>query len=116
MVKRDTELSVFLEGPAVDLDTNHLERGLRPIPMGRKNWNFCWTEKGAEHVGIIQSLVATCKIHGVNVMDYLIDALQRVSIHPSHRVEELTPRRWKDLFNDCRLTSFVHCRGDRDAH
>ena len=25
------------------LDTNHLERALRVIPMGKKNWNFCWT-------------------------------------------------------------------------
>lgn len=116
MVKREKELSVFLHNPAVALDTNHLERGLRPIPLGRKNWNFCWTEIGAEQVGIIQSLVATCKIHDINVTDYLIDVLQRVSIHPSHRVEELTPRRWKDLFSDCRLTSFVHCQGDRHAH
>jgi len=50
-------LRVFLEDPDVPMDTNHLEREIRPIPLGRKNWMFCWTELGAEHVGIIQSLI-----------------------------------------------------------
>jgi len=35
----------------VPIDTNHLERGLRVIPMGRKAWLFCWTELGAKQVG-----------------------------------------------------------------
>ena len=59
-------LSVFLEDPAVLPDTNHLESALRPIPMGRRNWLFCWTELGAEHVGIIQSLITTCKLQAVD--------------------------------------------------
>nr|WP_306800335.1 IS66 family transposase [Endozoicomonas sp. YOMI1] len=43
--KRETELQVYLNDPTVAIDTNHLERGLRCIPMGRKNWMFCWTEE-----------------------------------------------------------------------
>jgi len=58
--------SVYLCDSAVPIDTNHLERALRPIPMGRKNWLFCWTEVGAEYVGKIQSLLATCRLHGIN--------------------------------------------------
>ena len=37
---------MFLEDPEVPVDTNHLERRLRPIPMGRCNWLFAWTELG----------------------------------------------------------------------
>jgi transposase len=59
---------------------------------------FSWTESGAEHVGIIQSLLVTCKLHGVNPYDYLVDVLQRVGSHPASRVEELTPRLWKERF------------------
>ena len=44
-------LEVYLTDPEVPIDTNHLERALRAIPMGRKNWLFCWTELGAKHVG-----------------------------------------------------------------
>ncbi|NIR32267.1 MAG: transposase, partial [Gammaproteobacteria bacterium] len=52
--------------PDVPIDTNHLERALRPIPMGRKAWLFCWTEVGAEYVAIIQSLLVTCRLQGVS--------------------------------------------------
>ena len=61
----------------------HLERGIRAIPMGRRNWLFCWTELGVEHVGIIQSLVSTCRMHEVNPYTWLIDVLQRITIHPA---------------------------------
>ena len=77
---REVELRVFLENPAVQLDTNHLERALRPIPMGRRNWLFCWTELGAEHVGIIQSLITTCRLQDINPYTYLTDVLLRVCL------------------------------------
>jgi hypothetical protein len=66
--------------------------------MGRKNWNFCWTELGAKHVGIIQSLIVTCRLHGIDPYTYLVDVLQRISEHPASRVTELTPRLWKEYF------------------
>ena len=97
--ERRTELKVFLTDPEVPIDTNHLERALRAIPMGKKNWLFCWTELGARQVGIIQSLIVTCRLHGINVYTYLIDVLQRVSIHPAKDVIDLTPRVWKEKFS-----------------
>lgn len=95
---RKAELEVFLGDPEVPLDTNHLERALRPIPMGRRNWLFCWTEVGAVQVGIIQSLITTCRLHGVDPYTYLVDVLQRIQTHPNKNIEELTPRVWKSLF------------------
>ncbi len=95
---RRVGLEIFLTDPDVPIDTNHLERALRVIPMGRKNWNFCWTELGAKHVGIIQSLIVTCRLHGIDPYTYLVDVLQRISEHPASRVTELTPRLWKQLF------------------
>jgi transposase len=86
-MKRQDELKVVLSDPDVPLDTNHLERALRIIPMGRKSWNFCWTV-GAEHARIIQNLLVTCKLHDVNPYEYLVDVLQRVNLHPSAKVEE----------------------------
>ena len=95
---RETALRVFLENPDVPLDTNHLERQIRAIPMGKKNWMFAWTELGAEHIGIIQSLICTCKLQGVNPYVYLVDVLQRINLHPAKQVEDLTPRAWKEKF------------------
>ncbi len=106
--KRRAALELFLSDPDLPLDTNHLERGLRVIPMGRKNWMFCWTELGAEHVGIMQSLIVTCRLHGIDPYTYLVDVLQRVGAHPASRVAELTPRLWKQHFAANPLRSALH--------
>ncbi len=106
--ERRKELMVFLGDEAVPIDTNHLERTLRPIPMGRRNWLFCWTEVGARHAGIVQSLLATCRLHGIDASIYLIDVLQRVGQHPASRVAELTPRLWKQHFAEQPLRSDLH--------
>jgi transposase len=97
---RHASLQVFLSDPQVPIDTNHLERGLRVIPTGKKNWLFCWTEIGAKRVGVIQSLLVTCRLQGVDAYVYLVDVLQRISEHPASRVIELTPREWKTRFSD----------------
>jgi len=97
-IERKVSLSVYLADPAVPIDTNHLERALRAIPMGRKNWLFCWTEVGAEYVGKIQSLLVTCRLHGVDPYTYFVDVLQRVSVTKASDVADLTPLRWKELF------------------
>jgi transposase len=102
---RTEALQVFLSDSEVPIDTNHLERALRPIPMGRKSWLFCWTELGAKQVGIIQSLLVTCKLHGIHPMTYLIDVLQRIDRHPASRIIELTPRLWKTQFAESPLRS-----------
>ena len=96
--ERRLGLEVFLSDPDVPIDTNHIERALRAIPMGRKSWLLCWTELGAKHVGIVQSLIVTCRLHGIDPYTYLVDVLQRVAQHPAARVAELTPRLWKEHF------------------
>ena len=98
--EREAGLRVFLSDPNVDLDTNDLERALRVIPMGRKNWLFCSSEVGAEHVATIQTLLATCRVHDVNPYRYLVDVLQRIDRHQASQVHELTPREWKKRFAD----------------
>ena len=87
----------------VCIDTNHLERALRVIPMGRKNHLFCWSELGAQQLGVLHTLTVTCKLHNINPYHYLVDVLQRVSQHPTKEVIDLSPRRWKVLFADKRL-------------
>jgi transposase len=103
--EREGALRVYLGDPTVAIDTNHLERALRTVPMGRKNWLFCWTEVGAEHVGILQSLLTTCRLQDINPYAYLVDVLQRVAIHPDKDIEALTPRVWKTRFADNPLRS-----------
>jgi transposase len=101
-------LEVYLTDPDVPIDTNHLERALRAIPMGRKAWLFSWTELGAKYVGIVQSLIVTCRLHQIDPYDYLVDVLQRVGQHPASQVDLLTPRLWKQHFAANPLRSALH--------
>jgi transposase len=106
--ERRLGLEVFLTDLDVPIDTNHLERALRVIPMGRKSWLFCWTELGAQQVGIVQSLIVTCRLHGIDPYTYLVDVLQRVSEQPATRVAELTPRLWKQHFAHAPMRSDLY--------
>ena len=103
--ERRSGLEVFLDDPEFAIDTNHLERALRPIPLGKRNWLFTSSEVGAQRVGIIQSLLVTCRLHEVDVYTYLVDVLQRISVHPANRAIELTPRMWKSRFADAPMRS-----------
>jgi len=60
---------------------------------------------GAKYVGIIQSLIVTCRLQGINPSIYLTDVLQRVSSWPAERMIELTPRLWKGTFAENPLIS-----------
>jgi transposase len=68
--------------------------------MGDKNFLIAWTELGAKHIGITQSLIATCRLQGISPSVYLTDVLQRLGQHPARDVIDLKPRRWKVLFAD----------------
>jgi transposase len=97
-LEREAGLRAFLHNPDVPLDTNQLEREIRPVAVGRKNWLFCWTEVGARQVGIIYSVLASCRLQGVDPYVYLVDVLQRIDTHPAGDVQLLTPRLWKEHF------------------
>jgi len=109
-LERREGLSVYLSDPDVPIDTNHLERALRPIPLGRKNWMFCWSEVGAEAVATLQSLIVTCRLHNIDPYDYLVDVLQRIDRHPAAEVHLLIPRSWKQRFANNPLRSDLHSR------
>lgn len=104
---RQEALKVFLQYPDVQIDTNHEEREIRSIAMGRKNWNFCWTEIGAQYVGVMQSLIRTCVLHQVNPYHYLVDVLQKIDLVKKKEVKLLTPRLWKIHFQHSRLRSDI---------
>jgi transposase len=75
-----------------------VERAIRPVAMGKPNWMFAGNEEGARRIGIIQSLLASCKLQGIDPRTWLIDVLQCVGCHPARQVHELTPRLWKHHF------------------
>jgi hypothetical protein len=77
--------------------TQHDKPPCRPL-LGGRNWLSACTEIGAQRVGVIQSLLVTRRLQGVDPHTYLVDVLQRISDHPASQVADLAPRLWKTTF------------------
>lgn len=89
-------LTRFLDDGRIELDTNPVERAMRPIALNRKNALFAGSDEGAEHWAILAILIECCKLHGANPAAYLEDVLTKlVAGHLNSRLEELTPWAWK---------------------
>ena len=76
--ERQIQLKVFLANPHVPIDTNHVERGLRVIPMGRKNTCFVG-QKSVRATGNTAKPDGYLPTSGSQPHQYLVDVLQRVS-------------------------------------
>lgn len=93
-VNNRKELRRFLEDAKLPLDNNFAERSLRIIAVGRKNFLFAGHVEGAQNLAILQSVVATCRLHGVNPYEYVKDVLVRIQTHPASRIDGLMPWAW----------------------
>jgi transposase len=93
------ELKVFLKNGRIPLDNNISERALRPVVLGRNNFLYFGSEKGAERGATFYSLVQSCAALGINPLEYLEDVLGRIDSHPNRRITELTPAGWKAVRN-----------------
>lgn len=84
----------FLDDGRLEFDTNPVENQIRPIALTRKNALFAGNEIGAENWAMLASPVATCKMSGVNPVDYLAETLRAIlDGHPGSRIEDLMPWR-----------------------
>jgi hypothetical protein len=86
----------FLDDGRIELDTNTVERAIRPITLGRKNHLFAGSDGGADRWAIVCSLITTAKLNDVEPLAYLNDVLERMSAgHPMSRLDELLPWNWR---------------------
>jgi hypothetical protein len=83
-ISRWEGLTRFLDDGRIEIDSNVVERSIRPIALSRKNALFAGSDGGAEHWAVIASLIQTCKLNGVEPLGYLADVLTRiVNGHPT---------------------------------
>ena len=61
-------LSAFLEDGRIELSNNRAENKIRPFIVGRKNWLFSDTSKGAKASAVVYSIVETAKANNLNVV------------------------------------------------
>jgi hypothetical protein len=85
----------FLDDGRIELDTNTVERAIRPITLGRKNHLFAGSDGGAQRWATVCSLITTAKLNDVEPYAYLKDVLDRMANgHSMRRLDELLPWNW----------------------
>lgn len=82
----------YLDDGRIEIDSNTVERSIRPIALTRKNALFAGHDEGAQGWAMIASLIETCKLNGVDPLAWMTDVLTKlVNLWPASRLPELMP-------------------------
>jgi transposase len=90
-------LGLFLEDGRVEIDSNTVERTIRPIKLGAKNHLFAGSDGGAQSWAVLASLIQTAKLNGVEPFAYLRDVLERIvsGQTKANELSSLLPWAWE---------------------
>lgn len=98
-------LTAFLKDGRLEIDNNRAERSIKPFVIGRKNFLFSNTPRGAEGSAIIYSIIETAKENGLkpyNYLEYLFEQLPIVDTTDDSIIDSLLP--WSEsLPESCRM-------------
>jgi len=87
----------FINDGRIEIDSNTIERSIRPIALNRKNALFAGSDAGAEHWATIASLIETAKLNDVEPLAYLADVITKiVNGHPNSQLDDLLPWAFAD--------------------
>jgi transposase len=88
-------LLLYLDDGRIEIDSNTVERSIRPLALSRKNALFGYRDAGGERWAILASLIETAKLTGINPEAWLTDVLARLAGgHRMRDIDDLLPWRW----------------------
>lgn len=94
MLRRWPSFTRFQGDGRICLSNNAAERALRCVPLGRKAWLFCGSDRGGERAAVLYTLIQTAKLNNVDPQVWLADVLARIADHPAQRLDQLLPWNW----------------------
>ncbi len=95
-LKRWAALTRYAETGDLPIDNNPVENSIRPIALGKKNWLFAGSERAGKRAAVIQTLLGTAKLNGLDPSAWLKDTLEKLPTWPNSRIDELLPLRFAD--------------------
>lgn len=95
---RWAELSNYLLDGNLEIDNNLIENAIRPLALGRKNYLFAGSHKGAERAAIAYSFFAMCKKEDINPYEWLKYVLDNIMTTNIQDLRKLYPRNYKKSF------------------
>lgn len=95
MLRRWDAFTRFLDDGRVCLTNNAAERALRCVPLGRKAWLFCGSDRGGERAAVLYTLIQTARLNDVDPQAWLADVLARSADFPIGKLGQLLPWNWR---------------------
>lgn len=92
-MKRWEELTIFTTDGRLEIDNNKIENEIRPIALGRKNYLFAGSHESAQRIAMIYSLLASCKVNGVDPTKWLTHVLEELPNRTVNNIEDLLPKK-----------------------
>ncbi len=90
-LKRWEALSRYAKTGDLPIDNNPVENSIRPIALGKKNWLFAGSERAGQRAAVIQTLLGTAKLNGLDLAAWLKHTLEKLPTWPNSRIDELLP-------------------------
>ena len=88
-------LLLYLDDGRIEIDSNTVERSIRPLALSRKTHSSATETAGGERWAILASLIETAKLSGINPEDWLTDVLTRLAGgHRMRDIDDLLPWHW----------------------
>lgn len=91
VLNRWEALTRYCDDGQLEIDNLPVERALRGVALGRRNYLFAGADSGGERAAAIYSLIGTAKLNGIDPEAYLRHVLARIAAHPINRIDELLP-------------------------
>ncbi len=88
---RWTELGVYINNGAIEIDNNLVENALRLVAIGRKNWMFAGTHESAQRLAIMYTFMSDCKKHNLNPEQWLSYVLEKILSANIQDLQSLLP-------------------------
>ena len=94
-IPRWDKLMAYLNDGSLEIDNNLAENAVRGIALGRKNYLFAGSARGAERAAIFYSFLGTCKKNGINPFDWLKKVLEVIPEYKVNKLHKLLPQNLK---------------------
>lgn len=95
LAQREVWVRCFSDG-RFEIDNGEVERQIRAVALGRKNWLFAGSDAGAVRAAIAFSILGSCRMHGLDPYAYVLDVLRKLAAGwPMSRIDELLPDAWR---------------------
>ncbi|MBF2714100.1 IS66 family transposase [Agrobacterium vitis] len=95
MLSRWADFARYVDDGRICMTNNAAERALRGIALGRRNWTFAGSERGADRAAVMLTLLTTARLNEIDPKAWLADVLARIADTPVSRLHELLPWKWK---------------------